>query len=68
VTEERKSVLETTKPSDALGRLRERQKGGRSVMITIGAIAFLGLVFLIATIIHNTTRGTLDVRVPAVER
>jgi hypothetical protein len=68
VPEERKSVLETTKPADALSRLSARQGGGRSTAIVVGVLALVGLIFLIATIITNTTRGTQDLRVPTVER
>ena len=64
--EDRKSVLETVKPTDALGRLRARHSQTRTVMLTIGAIALLGLIFLVGTIIHNTSRGTEGLKVPGV--
>lgn len=66
--EERKSVLETTKRADAYNTLETRQRSSRSIAITITAVVVLGLIFLIATIIHNTTRGTEGLRVPSVER
>lgn len=68
MVEERKSVLETTKPSDALGRLRARQSGGRSLMLILGVLVILGLAALIGLIINNAASGTLNVPVPAVER
>lgn len=66
--EERKSVLETTKPADSLGKITDRQRHGRMVSIAIAVIVVFGLVFLVATIIYNTTQGTAGLKVPAVSR
>lgn len=66
--EERKSVLETTKPADSLTRFTDRQRHRRVVGIATAVIVVFGLVFLVATIIHNTTQGTAGLKVPAVTR
>ncbi len=64
--EERKSVLETTKPSDALGRLTARRSGKRTTLVLIGAVVVLLLAGLVGLIISNASRGTDGVKVPKV--
>lgn len=64
--EDRKSVLETTKPSDSITRFNERQGRGKVVFAVISVLLVLGLIYLIVTILENTTRGTEGVRVPSV--
>lgn len=64
--EERKSVLETTKPSDALGRLKERTSHSRTTFVIVAVILAIGLVVLVTTILNNTIQGSVNVRVPSV--
>ena len=66
--EDRKSVLETTTPTDSLTRLNSRRRSAGTVTLIIAVLAVFGLALLLVTIFYNTSRGTEGLRVPAVER
>lgn len=66
--EERKSVLETTKPSDAIGRLTARHSQSRFFVLLLAVVVLFAVVALIGLIISNATRGTAGIEVPKVSR
>jgi hypothetical protein len=66
--EERKSVLETTAPSDALGRLKARTAHSRTLLVIIGVVVLIALALLVGLLVRNVSRGSQAVEVPSVLR
>lgn len=66
VLSERKSVLETVRSSDPLGRLSERTAKNRITIIVITVVVLFGLIFLIAGLVTKTSRGTDNIKIPSV--
>ncbi|MEK7063514.1 MAG: hypothetical protein AAB955_02365 [Patescibacteria group bacterium] len=62
--EDRKSILETVKPSDALVRLGSRQSGFRMWAVVIAVLFLFGVVIVAASIFNST--GASNEPVPSV--
>ncbi len=66
--EDRKSILETVTPRDALGRLSARQKHSKLVVVLIGVVVLFVAALLVGLIISKATQGTRGIDVPTVAR
>lgn len=64
--EDRKSVLETTKPSDAIGRLTARQHRHHSLVVVLGVVLLFVVVGLVGLMFFRASQGTQGIEVPAV--
>ena len=64
--EERKSVLETVRPADAVGRYESRSKTTRPWLIAGLVVVLIFVVYIVGTIIHRTVSGTDNLSVPRV--
>jgi len=66
--EDRKSVLETVRPADALGRLSARNSSQRIVFVVAGVLIFFGIVFFGASLFRTTSGGTGNLDLPSVKQ
>lgn len=64
--EERKSILETTGPADALGSFSTRRAWSRVSIVLIGVTVLFVLAFLAGAIINTASRGSAGVEIPKV--
>jgi len=66
--EDRKSVLETVRPADAIGRLSARDRSSRTIFVVIGVLLFFGIIFFGVSLFRSTSDGTGSLNLPSVKQ
>lgn len=66
--DERKSVIETIRPADALGRLASRSRSSRPLVLAVAVVIFFGAVFLVGSIMYRVSQGTGSIELPSVNQ